>query len=135
MAVDEYGKAIKQLAAANIFPGDMLFKNFGVTRHKRVVFYDYDEISYMTEMNFRKRSRLPATPLKTRWQPNPGTAWESNDVFPEEFRTFLLINPTVRALFNELHSDLFEASYWQQLQQNITNGNMRTSTPTATSSD
>ena len=29
----DYGLAIKQLAAANIFPGDMLLKNFGVTRH------------------------------------------------------------------------------------------------------
>src|SRR5690606_3903818 len=49
----DYGKSIKQLAAANIFPGDMLLKNFGVTRHGRVVFYDYDEISYLTEVNFR----------------------------------------------------------------------------------
>ncbi|GAB3525742.1 bifunctional isocitrate dehydrogenase kinase/phosphatase [Photobacterium alginatilyticum] len=119
-AVDEYGKAIKQLAAANIFPGDMLFKNFGVTRHKRVVFYDYDEISYMTEMNFRKipPPRYPEDEMAAE----PWYSVGVNDVFPEEFRTFLLINPTVRALFNELHSDLFEASYWQQLQQNITNG-------------
>ncbi|ELR63447.1 Isocitrate dehydrogenase phosphatase/kinase [Photobacterium marinum] len=118
-AVDEYGKAIKQLAAANIFPGDMLFKNFGVTRHKRVVFYDYDEISYMTEMNFR---RIP--PPRYPEDEMAAEPWYSvgpNDVFPEEFRTFLLINPTVRSLFNELHSDLFEASYWQQLQQNIAN--------------
>ncbi|MCW8330101.1 bifunctional isocitrate dehydrogenase kinase/phosphatase [Photobacterium sp. SDRW27] len=119
-AVDEYGKAIKQLAAANIFPGDMLFKNFGVTRHKRVVFYDYDEISYMTEMNFRKipPPRYPEDEMAAE----PWYSVGINDVFPEEFRTFLLINPTVRALFNELHSDLFEASYWQQLQQNIING-------------
>lgn len=119
-AVDEYGKAIKQLAAANIFPGDMLFKNFGVTRHKRVVFYDYDEISYMTEMNFRKipPPRYPEDEMAAE----PWYSVGVNDVFPEEFRTFLLINPTVRTLFNELHSDLFEASYWQQLQQNITNG-------------
>lgn len=119
-AVDEYGKAIKQLAAANIFPGDMLFKNFGVTRHKRVVFYDYDEISYMTEMNFRKipPPRYPEDEMAAE----PWYSVGINDVFPEEFRTFLLINPKVRALFNELHSDLFEAQYWQQLQRNITHG-------------
>ena len=119
-AVDEYGKAIKQLAAANIFPGDMLFKNFGVTRHKRVVFYDYDEISYMTEMNFRKipPPRYPEDEMAAE----PWYSVGPNDVFPEEFRTFLLINPTVRKLFDELHSDLFEAGYWQQLQQNIING-------------
>ncbi|GAL05947.1 isocitrate dehydrogenase phosphatase/kinase [Photobacterium aphoticum] len=119
-AVDEYGNAIKQLAAANIFPGDMLFKNFGVTRHKRVVFYDYDEISYMTEMHFR---RIP--PPRYPEDEMAAEPWYSvgvNDVFPEEFRTFLLINPKVRALFNELHSDLFEPEYWQRLQQNITEG-------------
>ncbi|MDO6497844.1 bifunctional isocitrate dehydrogenase kinase/phosphatase [Photobacterium sanguinicancri] len=118
-AVDEYGKAIKQLAAANIFPGDMLFKNFGVTRHRRVVFYDYDEISYMTEMNFREipPPRYPEDEMAAE----PWYSVGIYDVFPEEFRTFLLINPKIRALFNELHSDLFEASYWRQLQQNITN--------------
>lgn len=89
-AVDEYGKAIKQLAAANIFPGDMLFKNFGVTRHKRVVFYDYDEISYMTEMNFRQipPPRYPEDEMAAE----PWYSVGINDVFPEEFRTFLLIN-------------------------------------------
>ena len=119
-AVDEYGKAIKQLAAANIFPGDMLFKNFGVTRHKRVVFYDYDEISYMTEMNFRQipPPRYPEDEMAAE----PWYSVGINDVFPEEFRTFLLINPKVRQLFNELHSDLFEPQYWQQLQHNIKEG-------------
>ncbi|MGF1681132.1 bifunctional isocitrate dehydrogenase kinase/phosphatase [Photobacterium minamisatsumaniensis] len=119
-AVDEYGKSIKQLAAANIFPGDMLFKNFGVTRHKRVVFYDYDEISYMTEMNFRQipPPRYPEDEMAAE----PWYSVGVNDVFPEEFRTFLLINPTVRTLFNELHSDLFDPAYWQQLQVNIVNG-------------
>jgi isocitrate dehydrogenase kinase/phosphatase len=116
-AIDEYGKAIKQLAAANIFPGDMLFKNFGVTRHKRVVFYDYDEITYMTEMNFRKipAARYPEDELSAE----PWYSVGVNDVFPEEFRTFLLVNPRVRTLFDELHHELFESSYWQQLQANI----------------
>ncbi len=103
-AIDEYDKAIKQLAAANIFPGDMLFKNFGVTRHKRVVFYDYDEITYMTEMNFRKipPPRYPEDELAAE----PWYSVGINDVFPEEFRTFLLINPKVRALFDELHNPI-----------------------------
>jgi isocitrate dehydrogenase kinase/phosphatase len=116
-AVNEYGNAIKQLAAANIFPGDMLFKNFGVTRHKRVVFYDYDEITYMSEMNFRKIpvARYPEDEMAAE----PWYSVGINDVFPEEFRTFLLINPKVKILFNELHQDLFETSYWQHLQNNI----------------
>lgn len=119
-AVDEYGKAIKQLAAANIFPGDMLFKNFGVTRHKRVVFYDYDEISYMTEMNFRRipPPRYPEDELAAE----PWYSVGPNDVFPEEFRTFLLINPKLKTLFEELHRDLFDPLYWQQLQANIQQG-------------
>lgn len=72
-AIEEYGNAIKQLAAANIFPGDMLFKNFGVTRHGRVVFYDYDEICYMTEVNFRD---IPLRAIrKMRWPASRGIAF------------------------------------------------------------
>lgn len=82
--IEEYGNAIKQLAAANIFPGDMLFKNFGVTRHGRVVFYDYDEICYMTEVNFRDipTPRYPEDELASE----PWYSVAPNDVFPEEFR-------------------------------------------------
>ncbi len=69
-ALEDYGLAIKQLAAANIFPGDMLLKNFGVTRHGRVVFYDYDEICFLTEANFR-HIPAPRTP-RTKWLPSRG---------------------------------------------------------------
>ncbi|USH02023.1 bifunctional isocitrate dehydrogenase kinase/phosphatase [Grimontia kaedaensis] len=119
-AVQEYGDAIKQLAAANIFAGDMLFKNFGVSRHSRVIFYDYDEISYLTEVNFRKipPPRFPEDEMAAE----PWYSVGEYDVFPEEFRTFLLINPKIRALFEELHSDLFEADYWKGLQENIQQG-------------
>ncbi|NGN99499.1 bifunctional isocitrate dehydrogenase kinase/phosphatase [Grimontia sp. S25] len=119
-AVQEYGDAIKQLAAANIFAGDMLFKNFGVSRHSRVIFYDYDEISYLTEVNFRKipPPRFPEDEMAAE----PWYSVGEFDVFPEEFRTFLLINPKIRALFDELHSDLFDASYWKDLQENIKQG-------------
>ncbi len=119
-AIYEYGKAIKELAAANIFPGDMLFKNFGVTRHKRVVFYDYDEIMPLTECNFRV---IP--PAVTPEQEMASEPWYSvavNDVFPEEFRIFLLGRPEIRKVFEENHSEIFEASYWQGLQQAILNG-------------
>lgn len=85
-AINEYGTAIKQLAAANIFPGDMLFKNFGVTRHKRVVFYDYDEISYMTDVNFRRipPPRYPEDELAAE----PWYSVGPNDVFPKNFQLF-----------------------------------------------
>ncbi|EMT5586867.1 TPA: bifunctional isocitrate dehydrogenase kinase/phosphatase [Providencia stuartii] len=118
--IDEYGQAIKQLAAANIFPGDMLFKNFGVTRHGRVVFYDYDEICYMTEVNFRK---IPE-PMYPE-QELSGEPWYSvgeQDVFPEEFALFLCQDPKIRGYLQKRHANLFTAEYWQGLQNRIRSG-------------
>ncbi|WP_421199958.1 bifunctional isocitrate dehydrogenase kinase/phosphatase [Aeromonas enteropelogenes] len=120
LALEEYGNAIKQLAAANIFPGDMLFKNFGVTRHGRVVFYDYDEICYMTECNFRQIP--PPRYPEDEWSAEPWYSVAPNDIFPEEFATFLLQKPQVREIMMQLHKELFDASYWQKLQVNIKEG-------------
>ncbi|MBJ3816257.1 bifunctional isocitrate dehydrogenase kinase/phosphatase [Shimwellia pseudoproteus] len=121
-AIEEYGNAVRQLAAANIFPGDMLFKNFGVTRHGRVVFYDYDEISYMTEVNFRDipPPRYPEDELACE----PWYSVAPGDVFPEEFRHWLCADPRVAPLFDEMHSDLFRADYWRALQQRIRDGHV-----------
>ena len=118
--IEEYGNAIKQLAAANIFPGDMLFKNFGVTRHGRVVFYDYDEICYMTDVNFRRipAARYPEDELANE----PWYSIAPQDVFPEEFRHFLCSDKRLKSLFEKLHGDLFLAEYWQQVQQRILAG-------------
>jgi isocitrate dehydrogenase kinase/phosphatase len=119
-ALGEYGLAIKQLAAANIFPGDMLYKNFGVTRNKRVVFYDYDEIEYMTACNFRT---VP-TPRNDEDEvaSEPWYSVARNDVFPEEWKTFLLGDPRIRATLLELHPEIFEASFWQRMKQRIEDG-------------
>lgn len=119
-AIEEYGNAIRQLAAANIFPGDMLFKNFGVTRHGRVVFYDYDEICYMTEVNFRDIP--PARYPEDEMSAEPWYSVAPGDVFPEEFRHWLCADPRCRALFEELHADLFRAEYWRGLQERIRQG-------------
>lgn len=118
--IKDYGTAIKQLAAANIFPGDFLYKNFGVTRLGRVVFYDYDEINYMTECNFRKipPPRFP----EDMFSAEPWYSVEPLDVFPEEFGTFLLTNPKVKKTFMKYHSDLLDAEYWASIQTNIRNG-------------
>ncbi|MCL2895986.1 bifunctional isocitrate dehydrogenase kinase/phosphatase [Brenneria tiliae] len=120
--IEEYGNAIKQLAAANIFPGDMLFKNFGVTRHGRVVFYDYDEICYMTEVNFRDipPPRYPEDELAAE----PWYSVADNDVFPEEFRHFLCSDRKVQALLEEMHGELFRADYWRALQRRIRDGHI-----------
>lgn len=121
-AIEEYGNAVKQLAAANIFPGDMLYKNFGITRHGRVVFYDYDEISYMTEVNFRDipPPRYPEDELSHE----PWYSVSPEDVFPEEFRHYLCADPAIARLFDEMHSELFRAGYWRELQQRIRNGHI-----------
>ncbi len=119
-ALDEYGNAIKQLAAANIFPGDMLLKNFGITRHGRVVFYDYDEICYLTDVNFRAIPE-PRTPEEEM----SGDIWYSvapNDVFPEEFRRFLFGKRHIKQLFNDMHGDLFDPAFWRKLQDNLQQG-------------
>ncbi|WP_172203052.1 bifunctional isocitrate dehydrogenase kinase/phosphatase [Niveibacterium sp. COAC-50] len=119
-AVQEYGSAIREMAQANIFPGDMLWKNFGVTRYGRVVFYDYDEIEFMTDCNFRRIPPAPNEDIEMS-----GEAWYSvarNDVFPEEFGTFLLGLPKVRQAFMKYHPDLLDASFWQDTQRKIREG-------------
>ncbi len=121
-AVQEYGNAIKDLVAANIFPGDMLWKNFGVTRHGKVVFYDYDEIEYITDCNFR---RVP-TPRNEEDEMS-GEIWYSvgpKDVFPETFGPFLLGNPQVRETFMAHHADLLDAGFWQIHKERIAAGHV-----------
>ena len=122
-AVHEYGNAIRELAIANIFPGDMLWKNFGVTRYGRVVFYDYDEIEYMTDCNFRHIPPAPHPEMELSGEPWYSTA--RNDVFPEEFATFLLVSPSIRKAFMAHHADLLDAGFWQRAQQDIRDGRVR----------
>ncbi|SFU68607.1 bifunctional isocitrate dehydrogenase kinase/phosphatase [Halomonas korlensis] len=116
----DYGNAIKQMAAANIFPGDMLLKNFGVTRHGRVIFYDYDEVSYLTECNFRHIPE-PMYP-EQELADEPWYSVGPNDIFPEEFGPFLFADVRLRKLFFELHPELFDADYWKSVQQAIRDG-------------
>jgi isocitrate dehydrogenase kinase/phosphatase len=121
-AVIEYGNAIKDLVAANIFPGDMLWKNFGVTRHGKVVFYDYDEIEYITDCQFR---RVP--PPRNEEDELSGDIWYHvgpRDVFPETFGPFLLGNPAVREVFMRHHADLLDAGFWQSHQEKIRAGHV-----------
>ena len=121
-AVVEYGNAIKDLVAANIFPGDMLWKNFGITRHGKVVFYDYDEIEYITDCKFRK---VP-TP-RNEEEEMSGEIWYSvgpKDVFPETFAPFLLGNDAVREVFMRHHADLLDAAFWQNHQSRIQAGHV-----------
>jgi isocitrate dehydrogenase kinase/phosphatase len=119
-AVVDYGRAIKDMAATNIFPGDMLLKNFGVTRHGRVVFYDYDELVLLSECNFRKipQPRSHDEELSDE----PWFTVDENDIFPEEFQSFLGLKGELKALFVEEHPDLFETDFWHQIQVRINAG-------------
>jgi len=119
-SIIEYGCAIKELIAANIFPGDMLYKNFGVTRHGRVVFYDYDEIEYFTECNIRK---IPQA--RTEEEEMSGETWYHvgpKDIFPESYGTFLLGDTRVKHYLLKHHADFFEPQMWLNYQQLLKDG-------------
>lgn len=114
-AVSDWGRCIKDLAAANIFPGDVLLKNFGVTRHGRVVFYDYDEVGRLTEYRFR-----PFPRARHDFEEMSAETWFAvgeGDVFPEELGRFLGLEGPRREAFLQEHGDLFEVDFWQRMQE------------------
>lgn len=115
--VTSYGNAIKEMIAANIFPGDMLLKNFGVTRHNRVVFYDYDEICHMHEIRIRAMPK--ATTFEEEMADEPWFHISDNDFFPEQFEFFVVNHPKFRARFLAQHSELLEPAYWKKVQNDI----------------
>ena len=114
-AVLDYGQAIRDLAATNIFPGDLLLKNFGVTRNGRVIFYDYDELCLVTECNFRKMPKA-----RTMEEEMQSEAWffvDEDDVFPEQFISFLGFEPQQLEVFMEHHADLLTPEFWRELKR------------------
>jgi isocitrate dehydrogenase kinase/phosphatase len=116
-AVVEYGNAIKDLAAADIFTGDMLLKNFGVTRNGRVICYDYDELCLLSECRFRRIP--PPTSIEEEFAAEPWFFVGEQDVFPEEFRAFLVPAGEAREAFLEAHGDLLEVEFWQRAQRRL----------------
>lgn len=119
-AVLDYAQAVKDLARSNIFAGDLLPKNFGVTRSGRVIFYDYDELRLMTECRFR---RLP--PSRDDIMELNDEPWfnvDDNDVFPEQFPRFMGLSPAHLALLHERHADLFDPGWWQDIHARLTAG-------------
>lgn len=114
-AVLDYGQAIRDLAATNIFPGDLLLKNFGVTRNGRVIFYDYDELCLVTECNFRKLPR-PRT-IEEEMQSEAWFFVDEDDVFPEQFISFLGLEPQQLEVFLENHADLLTPEFWREMKR------------------
>jgi len=119
-AILDYGEAVRELAAANIFPGDFLLKNFGVTRQGRVVFYDYDELCLMTECRFREFP--PARTPEDELSDEPWFAIGEDDVFPEQFVRFLGLSDDLLEVFEHRHAELFRASWWRELQARLAAG-------------
>ncbi|HEY7240953.1 MAG TPA: bifunctional isocitrate dehydrogenase kinase/phosphatase [Burkholderiales bacterium] len=119
-ALRDYGNAIKELAGAGIFPGDMLLKNFGVTRHERVVFYDYDEIQPMEDMHFRRIP--PPSSYEEELSAEPYWSVGPSDVFPEQFERFLVGEPRARQILYEHHGDLLDPRFWSEKQARLRAG-------------
>ena len=119
-AVIDFGQAIKDLAATNIFPGDLLPKNFGVTRHGRVVCYDYDELSLLTDFRFR------TMPMSRTYEDELAEeAWFGagpRDAFPEEFPNFISLPPHLREVLEREHGDLYDPRFWMQMQDRVQSG-------------
>lgn len=119
-AVVEYGDAIRDLACANIFPGDLLLKNFGVSRHGRVIFYDYDELALLTDVRFRA---LPsASSHEEEMSADPWFSVDDRDVFPEQFLPFLVPPGPLRETFMQHHRDLLTVAWWRELQRTQEHG-------------
>jgi isocitrate dehydrogenase kinase/phosphatase len=116
----DYGQCIRDLAYTDIFPGDLLLKNFGVTRHGRVIFYDYDELCRVTDCRFRDVPQAADFEDEMR-----GEAWYyvgENDVFPETFISFLAFSDEQRAALLRLHAEILTAAFWRGVQQRLTEG-------------
>lgn len=113
-AVLDFGRALRDLAATNIFPGDLLVKNFGVTRHGRVVFYDYDELCAVTDCDFRE---LPEEAGEDGGGEGPSFYVGPRDVFPEEFLTFMGFPAPLRRLFAQAHGDLVRPEFWNGIKR------------------
>jgi len=111
----DYGNAVRDLAAANIFPGDMLLKNFGVTRHGRVIFYDYDELCLLTDCHVR---RMPtAATHEDEMSAETWFAVRDGDIFPEEFRNFVMLPGVLGQAFLAHHAGLFHTDFWLSMQE------------------
>ena len=114
-AILDFGQALRDLAATNIFPGDLLLKNFGVTRHQRLVFYDYDELCLLSACRFRP---LPASRSdEDELSPEPWYYVAANDIFPEEFLPFLGLPPELKETFLAAHGDILTPEFWQAQQE------------------
>lgn len=119
-AVIDYGQAVRDLACSNIFAGDLLLKNFGLTRHGRVIFYDYDEVCFVTECNFRALPQSDS--LEDEMSAEPWFFVSPKDVFPEEFIRFLGLTDYLQEQFRKFHGELLSPDWWNRIKARIERG-------------
>jgi isocitrate dehydrogenase kinase/phosphatase len=122
LAVMDYGQCIRDLAYTNIFAGDLLLKNFGVTRHNRVIFYDYDELCLVTDCRFREIPQSEHDEDEMRAE-----TWfyvADNDVFPETFMNFLGFDAHLKHVFLESHGEILTADWWRGIQHRLLEGEL-----------
>jgi isocitrate dehydrogenase kinase/phosphatase len=120
-AVLEYGQCVRDLAVANIFAGDLLLKNFGRTRHGRVVFYDYDELTSLAECRFLA---MPDMGDADEFASEPSYGVGEHDVFPEEFARFAVPQGPLRDAFAAAHGDLLDPAWWEATQRRVADGEL-----------
>src|SRR4029079_10350651 len=116
-AVVDLGQTLKDLAATGVFTGDLLPKNFGVTRHGRLVCYDYDELSLLTDLSFRSMPDSPS--YDDEFSDEPWFGVGQLDVFPEEFPRFMSLPQPLRGVFEDRHRDLYDLSFWLEMQRRV----------------
>jgi isocitrate dehydrogenase kinase/phosphatase len=110
------------MAHAGIFPGDMLLKNFGLSRHGRVIFYDYDEIQPLDDVVFRE---LPASrDADDEMAAEPWFSVGEHDAFPEEWLAFLVPAGALRDEFVRAHGHLLTADWWTDVQRRVRAGEL-----------
>lgn len=119
-AVLDYGQVIKDLAHSDIFAGDLLLKNFGVTRTGRVVFYDYDELRLVRDCRFR--AVPPPRSEEEALSDEPWYPVEEGDVFPELFPRFMGLKPAQIDWLRDSHGELFDPAWWRAVQEAIRRG-------------
>jgi isocitrate dehydrogenase kinase/phosphatase len=120
LAVVDMGQSVKDLAATDVFTGDLLPKNFGVTRHGRVVCYDYDELALLTDLSFR--SMPESDSYDDEFADEPWFGVGPLDVFPEEFPRFIALPLPLQAVLRDTHGDLYDLGFWQEMQRRVRGG-------------
>ena len=110
------GHCIKNNTAANIFNKDLDARNYGVSQYQKIYLFDYDALELFTDVKIRtNQERVEGEEDVPEW------FFEDGAVFlPEEIESGLRIQDRgLRRFFREVHGDLMQAAYWEQIQDQL----------------